>query len=342
MITVLVGSSPNAVAAPTPVTIDDRTPSLTETDGGGWTVELGFTNLTNAPIELLAQPRDDDPGCEPKPLPDLPGAEHTDVTVELPDGCDVPADGVDLELVASPADGGPVAFPVTAAPKPDATDPDWDHLLFFPISLIPAFVVLGVAAYLTLRPPTTEEGRHSMFKGLPSLKTAWGADESWASNVTVIGGLLSALLVSSDVPETVFGEDADPSVALALIGTAVAAALAGAAALIAVALRAKGEGDQAAEHLYTPFGLVLAGAVTVAAAGGELWVVSSALQALDLGWFDSWLGPATWVMEGLLLVYAVRSLQASIQSGLVQPPEPDAGAGAAQVPIQSVRPAALL
>jgi hypothetical protein len=285
---------------------------LTEKEGGGWTVALGFTNLTDDQIALAARPTAEDGGCEPKlDEPNLPKAEHSDVTVRIPAGCKVADDGIDLELVATPARGEPVTFPVTAAPKPKPdTDPDWEQLQVFPILLIVGLICLGVAALLT---------RVSPFNGLPYLESTWSFKDSWASNITVAGGLLTGLLGSSDVLDPVFGDDAKPALALATVGAAVAVALAGAGALAALALRKKADGG--ARDVFTPFGLVIAGAITVAAAGGELWVVLKAGDELDLGWFGDRLPLATYVLGALLALYAIRSIAATIRAGSTPPPQ---------------------
>ena len=77
-IVALVGSGSPVHAAPAGVTIDSRSPSLTERDEGGWTSELGFTNLTDASVTLeVAKQNASDLGCEPSlDKVALPAAEH--------------------------------------------------------------------------------------------------------------------------------------------------------------------------------------------------------------------------------------------------------------------------
>lgn len=303
-----------AVAAPAPLTVDDREPALKRQDDGGWAVGLGFTNLTDGDIALAARPKnDDDDGCEPKVEGILPQAQHSDVIVELPPGCKVSEDGIDLQLVATPADSEAMIFDVTAAPKPESEAPDWKQLrvfvVLFPVSLAALFFL----AWLSLG------DRPNLFKGLPHLEAAWSFQDSWASNVTVAGGLLTGILGSSNLLKEVLGEDAEFSLAVATVGAAIAVAIAGAGALAALASRRKS--DDGTRDLFTPYGLLIAGALTLAAAGGELWVVWKSGKNLDMGGVEDDLYVAALIAGALLAVYGILSLKATLRVGKTAPPD---------------------
>jgi len=154
---------------------------------------------------------------------------------------------------------------VTAAPKPDSEAPDWKQLRVFVVMFSVSLAGLFLLAWLCLG------DRPNFFIGLPHLGAAWSCQDSWASNVTVAGGLLTCILGSSDLLKEVLGEDAEFSLGVATVGAAIAVAIAGAGALVALASRRKS--DDGTQDLFSPYGLLIAGALTLAAAGGELWVV---------------------------------------------------------------------
>jgi hypothetical protein len=303
-----------AVAAPAPLTVDDREPALKSQDDGGWTVDLGLTNLTDGDIALAARPMNADDGCAPKVDGTLPQAQHSDVIVRVPPGCKVSEDGIDLQLVATSADSEAVIFDVTAAPKPDSVAPDWKQLrvfvVLFPVSLAGLFFL----AWLSLA------DRPNLFEGLPHLESAWSFQDSWASNVTVAGGLLTGILGSSDLLKEVLGEDAEFSLAVATVGAAIAVAIAGAGALVALATRRKS--DDGTRDLFTPYGLLIAGALTLAAAGGELWVVWKSGENLDMGGVEDDLYLAALVAGALLALYGILSLKATLRVGMTASPDP--------------------
>ncbi|RKQ90979.1 hypothetical protein C8N24_0795 [Solirubrobacter pauli] len=146
-------------------------------------------------------------------------------------------------------------------------------------------------------------------KGLPD---TWKFGDSLVTNVTLLGGTLTAVVGSADVVKAFLGPDADGSVALITVGAAVAAAIIALGAVVLFTFRWGGN--------FTLFGLLLAAAVTLAGAGGELWIISHSASELTLGGWEGRIEPITWVLAGLLVAYAVRSLRETIDQGLTEAP----------------------
>lgn len=303
-----------AVAAPSTATIDSRAPRLTKQDDGRWTVALGLTNLTDRPLELSAEPVAPRADCAPSfAPPTLAGSEHTSVTATIPASCAMPDNGVRFNLIATPEGGvtgdgaaAPASFEVAAAPKPDDAQTPWKQLLAFPLVLVLALIVLvgGVDVW--------GPSRTRLETKLPAFGGTWSFRESWASNVTVVGGLITALFATAGVDELLFGEDADQAVALAVLGSAIAVALATAGAMVVLASR-----DD--KDVPTAFGLLSGAALTVAAAGGQLWVGYQVGLKVNIGGSDGWFLGALVLGGGLLAVYTIRSLRQALIAGKRRP-----------------------
>jgi hypothetical protein len=298
-----------APAATSPLTIDSRSPSLEESDGGTRKVSLGFTNLTDAEITLSAKPVEVDQGCNlTLDKPTLPGSEHTAVAVAVPAGCEVDDDGINLKVDAAAAGAAaPTTFDVTAAPKPEAK-PDWDALKAFVVALI-ALTIAAVVMFALWQREDRE--RRKLTQPLEHLKDTWSFKDSWVSNVTVVGALLTGVIGSSDVVKAFLGEDAESSVALATVGAAIAAAFVAAGPIVLLS-STKGK------H-FTVGGLLAASVVTLTGAFGELWVVYSSGKELALdGLEDNLLIPLI-VAAALLAIYAARTLVATLDEGTTKP-----------------------
>lgn len=299
-----------ALAETAALTIDSRSPALAERDGGGWTTSLGFTNLTDRAIALTAQPNETaDAGCTlALDKNELPAAEHAVVKVTIPAGCKVGEDGIDFTVSASTDSAPPITFVVTAAPKPDDAKPKWEALLAFPIAL--GALLVGAVLFMALssdgRPPN---------KPLKYLKAAWSFKDSWISNITILGGLLAGIFGSSEVVKAFLGEDAESSVALATVGAAVAVAFIGVGPVVLSATKTK-EGD-----FFTAGGLIVASAVTLAGAVGEIWVLFESGRTLDLAGLEDWAWAMALAAAVLLGVYGIRTLLATLRHGL-NPPQP--------------------
>lgn len=283
--------------------IDDRTPTLTETDDG-WTTSLVFTNLTAAEAITVEPPASAD-GCEIK-LKDaeIPAAERATVIVEIPTGCDA-GDGINFDLSASAA--SPASFTVSASPKKTTDDPDWSALWAFPIAFV-ASLVAALVFFLIWK-----NDKRALHTPLKSLEATWSFKDSWVSNVTVAAGLLTGIFGSSEVVTALLGEDADASVALATVGAAFAVAFISAGPIIVLATKTK-EGDY-----FTIGGVLLASAVTLAGAFGELYVLYESGRQLDLGGWEDYIFVLALMAGILLAVYAYRALVGTLGQGLKRP-----------------------
>jgi hypothetical protein len=210
--------------------------------------------------------------------------------VTVPAGCKVGDDGIDFTVSATRESAAPVKFVVTAAPKPDASKPDWDAL----------FMGLGADT----RPPN---------KPLKYLEAAWSFKDSWVSNITVLGGLLAGIFGSSDVVKVFLGDDAESAVAVATLGGAFAVAFIGAGPVILFATKSK-NGD-----FFTVGGLLIASAVTLAGAYGQTWVLYESSRDLDLGGLEDWVWIMALAAGALLAIYGARTLMATIRHGINKP-----------------------
>jgi uncharacterized membrane protein len=308
-----------AWAAPASVTIDDPAPALTERDGGGWTVALGFTNLTTDEIGLAAEPAEPaDAGCQlTLDKSSVPGASHLGVTVTIAAGCAVAEDGIDFIVDAT--DGRETSlgdFEVTAAPKPDTEDPNWSALKVFPIAL-GVLAVLGGILYLVW--DARDSNDHRITETLKHLDASWTFKDNWVSNVTVAGGLITGIFGSSEVVKAILGEDSDRSIALATVGAAIALAFIGAAPLVLMSTKKR---TQNAKDAITVYGLLFAAVVTLTGAYGELYVVVESGSELDLGGWESKLWIVGVVAALLLALYSVRTIIATLEQGTTKPPKP--------------------
>ena len=276
------------------------------------TTTLGFTNLTDkTKITLKPAASTSDAGCDlTLDKSELPAAEHTSVTVTVPAGCKVADDGIDFKVTATGGAASPAVFPITAAPKPDASKPNWSELWAFPIAL-GALLVGAVVFFIFWRKDDS-----SPSAPLKYLKDTWSFSDSWVTNVTVAGGLLTGIFGSSDVVTAFLGKDGKSAVALATVGAAVAVAFVGAGPIVLLATKTK-DGD-----FVSVGGLLAACAVTLAGAYGELWVVFRSGQTLDLDGWEGKIGVVALAAAVLLTVYAIRSTRATLDVGSTPPPPP--------------------
>lgn len=348
------------------VTIDDASPMLSDAESG-YTVSLDFTNLSDAEIGLHVAAGDaEDAGCDLTVSPiALPAATRETVTVTVPVACAVAEDGFDFIVVTQSADGTQ-EFPVSAAPAP-TDDPDWSELAAFPVALLGAIIILCLAlgAWIVWLRPKGEtttgtgdaEGGGSSSAtedaaeagGIPSatgdaakaggnvsavwaefrapleyLDTTYSFKDSWVSNVTVISGLLTGIFGSSETLKAFLGEEADQAVALSTIGAAVALAFVGAGPIFLLAAEKGGE-----NRAPTVFGLLIASALTLAGAFGEIWIVFKSASKLELGGLEKNVWLPSLAAATLLLVYAVRAFLATIHDGQTKPKQTDPDAVAA-------------
>jgi hypothetical protein len=145
---------------------------------------------------------------------------------------------------------------------------------------------------------------------LEHLEKTWSFSESWVSNVTVIGGLLSGIFGSSEVITALLGTETKSAVALAAVGAAAAVFFTASGPVIVAATRSKVGND------VTAGGLLAGATVTLAGAAGELWVLYRSGAHLDLGGWQHRIIVLAILAEALLGLYAVRSLLATLRLGL--------------------------
>ena len=145
---------------------------------------------------------------------------------------------------------------------------------------------------------------------LPYLGTSWTFTDSWLSNITAAGGLLTGIIGSSGVATALLGADADDKLRLATVGAAIAVALLAAAPLVlGIFQPTTGE--------ITIVGLGLAAAVSLAAAIGELWVMRVTAHQLGVG--SGLTGSVFAVALIVVVAYAVVTLRATAVAGLAKP-----------------------
>jgi hypothetical protein len=178
--------------------------------------------------------------------------------------------------------------------------PEWKALWAFPAALA---VLLALAAWYF------RHRREKLNEPLTYLESTWSFSESWASNVTLAAGLLTAVFGSTEVVTALVGENGNASSALATVGAAVAASFIAAGSLIILASKTK-EGESISLG-----GLLAASAVTLAGGAGEIWVLFRAGERLDLNGLQDLAGVAAGVAILLLAWYAVRSIPAVIANG---------------------------
>lgn len=325
MITVLASLTVGeAAAAPAPVAVDDRSPELGDAkDDGTRSVGLAFTNLTDSPLQLVAEAKDaTDEGCSVFLTPTtLPPAEKTPIDATVAAGCAVDDDGFNfaVHVIGTPIDS---KFDITAAPAADDSKPAWSSLLVFPI-LLAALLVVVFLLWATWR------GAPGIRDTLDNLDSGWSLKESWASNVTAIAAVLTGVFGSTDIATALLGDDAEKSIALAIVGAAVATGFVAAGPVVLNAIRGRKKVDPAAvdesaaaDKKKYPLvgGLLAATAVTLTGAFGELFIMWRTAMGLDMaGWEDrAWI-PAV-AAAILLAVYGFTSTVETIEVGTAEPP----------------------
>jgi hypothetical protein len=319
VLVVLLVAAPQALGAKIAATVDSREVELTEADRG-WTTEVGITNLQDHEIDLevpfsLTKPE----GCIPRVQDGkLRVGEHRTVEIKIPPKCNASGEGFVFYITSATPEGPPFPLEMVAVEDEDEAPPPWKSLWLFAGLLI----VLPIAALIY--------GKHRLGSGkglgtpLQYLGDTWSFGDSWVSNVTVAGGLLTGILGSSDVITAVLGEGAESAVGLATVGAAISVALLAAAPLILeatkVTIPAPQANDPGTDHPRL-WGFAVASGVTLAAAFGQIWVVAISATRLDLGGIEDWLPWLLAVLASLLLIaYAVRGFRRTIQIGTTEKP----------------------
>lgn len=148
---------------------------------------------------------------------------------------------------------------------------------------------------------------------LPYLDKTFSFKDSWAGNVTIIGGILTGVFGAGSVVKSLLGKDADSIIALATVGAAISVAFIAAGPIVMLSTKAGKE--------FTFFGLLIAAAVTLSGAAGQLVVVSVVASKLDFG--GAHVPGLGWILgitgTSLLALYSVRSIHEIVQDGVTPP-----------------------
>jgi hypothetical protein len=301
-----------AMAGPASVAVDDTAPALKEQDDVSWQGTVAITNLTSDGLGLSVTAGEGAPaGCVPKLSKKAIGAaQSAEPTLTLPKACKGKQDDVDVTLTAGGATGQTISL--TPSVKGGQGDPDWDQLWVFAVAPAGALVVLFAVF--------TVAGNYAPRDKLQYLDSAYDFKESWASNVTVIGGLLTAVFGSADVVKTFLGEDADRAIALASVGSAIAVGLIGAGPIALAAAKRQLDSQAGSPQVFTVGGLLLATGFIFGGAFGQLWVGWKAGSAMDLGGFEDGIVGAFAIGVALLVWYTLANMAATLKAGKNKPP----------------------
>ncbi|HUR86758.1 MAG TPA: hypothetical protein VMY78_15575 [Solirubrobacteraceae bacterium] len=296
-----------AGAAISPLTIDTPKTALVESKTGGFTADVAVTNLTLKAIALTAVTDNAPLGCvlALDQNRSALAASTTKFKVTIPAACK--ADKTFAFEISGPAAEAAVPLAVTASAKKDEKKPNWDVLLIGYVGglLVMLIVVIGVFSAWSSGDP---ERRGST--PLPSLPDTWSFKDSWASNITVGGGLLVGIFGSSTTLKGVLGDDADTSLALSTVGAAVSVALISAAGLLALSFQDRDTGN------FTANGVLAGSFLALAGAAGQLFVVAEAARDLDLGGLEDAAFVAALLAELLLIFYGVKSVRSVLEQGV--------------------------
>jgi hypothetical protein len=314
---------PSAASAASLV-LDDPEPALKQ-DGDAWKIAVGLTNIGDAPVTVTpvstkpAVTADDGCAVSLKDAKPIPPAQHADIEVRYSAGCEIPDSGVAfrLDTDATPAQA---IGPLSAAPKDDG-DVEWIALVSFPIAWVLGTLLLWAAVkFKTLKRKGGIPVKPS--DALTYLPATWKFGDSWATNITLLAGVLTSVVGTSGVVKAILGEDADSAIALATVGAAIAGVIIGLGAVVLQSVKTVDQ-DKGVDA-YTGWGLVTAGGVTLAGAYGQLWVTYRMGSKLTLGGVQDRL----WIPMGLagvlLAVYACRNVRTTIRAGATPPPDPPA------------------
>ena len=295
------------------VIISDSSPEITS-DGAANSAAIELTNLTLESVTLVADPQPEGSTCTFDPVPAiLPAGQTTQVVLNLSDTC--ATDGT-LSLALSQS-AGAQKIQINAEGAAPSTATDWEPLWAFPIAVGGATFIMLVILWIWLgfRP-----GAHPFGNGwnppLPNLPTAYSFGDSLVTNVTLIAGLVTAVLGTGDVLSA-FSDEADTALALAAVGGAISAAVIGFAPVLLQMWR---RNANTATPVNTAYGLVLATGLTLGASFGLLWVLGKAADSLGIS------SPAVWIavsiVAGLILLYGGMNVRNNLEVGADAPPTP--------------------
>jgi hypothetical protein len=299
-------------AAPAAVVLNEGTPTFSELETGGWAAKLDLTNVTENAVQLKVRSVQPPVGglCtvqfETGPTVVLQAAQQGSVTVTYSKDCNIGQHGADATLVTNTEP--PQVIDAAIGPPTESPQPDWDALWAFAVALLVSVVVLLVMLY-------TNE-KMTFGARLTNLPSTWSFKESWATNVTAGGGILAGIVGSTEVVKAFLGTEASSSIALAIVGGAVAVAFVTFGGLLVQTVK------YTDSETPTAGGFVLGASCTLAGAFGELVTLYVTGHKLDLGGWQDRLLPIVIVIGVLLTIYAVISVRATLEVGAPRSPTP--------------------
>ena len=315
---IVTATAAPASAAPALVAVDDSTPTVEANDDGERSGKVGLTNLTDSALTLSARPTsEEDSDCKPRlSRAAIGAAQSSEPELVVPKECELTDDMLEVTVVVAPGSGTATQeVPLVAEVKAVDDEPDWDELLVFPIALGIAAIVLVCWFSMSAHGRAGERLEH--------LEATYDFKESWVSNVTVIAAILTGVFGSEDAVKAVLGEDADRSIALATVGSAIALIFIGSGPIVLTAAKSQFDAKGELAPAYTVGGLHAAMTVTVAGALGQLWIGWKSAQALELGGVEDWITAGFWFAVALLAWYTLATSRATLTAGTTAPkPKP--------------------
>jgi hypothetical protein len=321
-LTLSVGAT-QASAKTALLAVDNATPTLKQDGDGSWSGTLGLTNLTDGALSLSATPaKASDSDCKLRLSKAAIGAaQSAEVTLTVPKDCNTDEETVEVILTASGTTTQTVPL-IAGVPEGD-DGPDWGQLawFFYPLPIV-GLVLYGLfVSKRARRFGRKDSRRYRLCEPLEHLGTTYSFKDSWISNLTVVAGVLTGLFGSADVVKAFLGEDADRSIALATVGSAIALILIGSGPVILTATKKTEEKvGEGLVQAFTVGGLLLATTVTVAGAFGQLWVGWKSGQALDLGGWENRIVFGFLAAVGLLVWYTLATVGQTLRAGTTPPP----------------------
>jgi hypothetical protein len=167
------------------------------------------------------------------------------------------------------------------------------------------------------RSPDRKHDLWENLKGrLPGILKDWSFTDSYVSNLGLAAALFTGIFGSTDVLSSIFGEDSVAPKSVALVATAVSAALVGSGPLFLILF-------QCPDMTQTVRGVLIASTVALAGNLGLIGVLGFGLQAV----VNLWFAVAAVAVALFVLVYAFISMGTTLRKGSRLPqPAPDSDA----------------
>ncbi len=311
-----------AWGAPVPLVVDTTTPQIVGNGDDGKKVALEFTNLTDGPVALGVRTWRKD--CRRLKLEKngIPPSRVREVSVEIPASC--ATDGLTFRVMSTLDTGAGPVFEIEPEAAKEEDEPSWGALCAFPVSLFLSGLLVLLLGRVVWSPSDKKKQRHDQPLTYYD-PSSWKFSDSWATNVTAIGALLTGLLSASTV-KPFLGEDAESALALGTISAAVAISLVGAAPVILIATKklkpstiGKDDKKVAEVNLFTVGGLLAAFWLVTSAGFAQLWVVSVMAREMDLAGMQDAVPYLAAGAAVLLLVYVWRSVPHLLEQGTQEP-----------------------